>query len=84
MQVDCSRICTALRIIILQSQQDRPDLASALVRSQARFAWAMAIANLNVSLYRLGISGPDMAGLLRVFEGMRLELRTLIPAAQTV
>ena len=84
MQVDFSRICTALKLIILQSRQDRPDLASALVRSQAKFAWAMTIANLNVSLYRLGISGPDMTGLLSVFEGMRVELRILIPATQIV
>jgi hypothetical protein len=36
-KVDFGRICATLKVVMVQSQQDRPDLASALVRSQITF-----------------------------------------------
>jgi hypothetical protein len=35
-------------------------------------------------LFRWGLSGVDVAGLIQLFEGVRLELRTLVPAASPV
>jgi len=80
MQADFGRICTALKIVMMQSRQDRPDLASALVRSQITFASGMAAAQCHLWLYRWGWGNVDVAGLVKVFDGMRLELRTFVPA----
>lgn len=77
---DFKRICMALKILMVQSEWDRPDLASALVRSQMTFAAGMMVVQFQVVLYRYGIGSVDVADLVKLFDGMRLELRTLVPA----
>lgn len=84
MQVDFARICSALRIVMAQSQQDRPDLASALVRSQIAFTCGMVAVHFRLWLYRWGFGNVEFTSLVKVFDGMRLELRTLIPAEVSV
>ncbi len=80
MQTDFDRLCAALKIVITQSQQDRPELASSLIRSQVAFAWGMALVRSRALLYRWGLGGVEVAGLVKVFEGMRLQLRMQVPA----
>lgn len=76
---DFTRIVTVLKILMTQASTDRPDLASLLIRSQASFALYMVIVRVRLVLYAFGIGTVDVGALLKVFEGMRLELRTLIP-----
>ncbi len=82
MQTDFRRICAVLKIIIVQSQQDRPDLVSALMRSQWAFSRGVLAYEFRMLLFRYGLPGFDVPEIFRIFEGMRLELRTLIPAAE--
>ena len=77
---DFGRICMALKVLMMQASIDRPDLAAALIRSRMMFAYGMAMARLQLVLFRLGIGTVDVAGLLKVFDAMRLELRSLVPA----
>jgi hypothetical protein len=77
---DFKRICTALKVLMVQAQQDRPDLASALLRSQITFAYGMTMAQVKLVSYRFGIGSVDVTGLVKLFDGMRLELRILVPA----
>ncbi|HEV3199948.1 MAG TPA: hypothetical protein VGZ73_18720 [Bryobacteraceae bacterium] len=77
---DFTRICTALKIVMVQARQDRPDLASVLLRSQMTFAYGMVMAQFHLTCYRYGIGTVDVSGLVKLFDGMRLELRTLVPA----
>jgi hypothetical protein len=84
MQVDFGRICTALKIVLAQSQQDRPDLASALLQSQITFACGMVAVQFRLLLYRWGCGKVEVTGLVKVFDGMRLELRTFVPAEVTL
>lgn len=83
MQVDFGRICTALKIVMAQSQQDRSDLASALVQSRITFTCGMAAIQVRLLLYRLGFGKVEVTNLVKVFDGMRLELRTLVPVDVT-
>jgi hypothetical protein len=62
-----------------QSSSDRPDLAALLIRSQANFAACMVLAHVQLLLYGFGIGTVNVGELLKAFEGMRLELRTLVP-----
>jgi hypothetical protein len=78
---DFQRVCMALKVLMLQSRHDRPDLASALVRHQVTFALTMASVNVRVFLYRWGLGGVDVSALVKSFDAMRLELRGLAPSA---
>jgi hypothetical protein len=84
LSVDFKRVCTALKVLMLQSRHDRPDLASALVRQQVMFACGMTLVQSRVFLYRWGVCGVDVTSLVKIFEAMRLELRRLVPAALPV
>jgi hypothetical protein len=77
---DFKRVCMALKILILQSPQDRPDLASAVVRNQVVFAYGKLAVRIRVFLYRWSLTSVDVSCLVRPFEQMRLELRRLAPA----
>jgi len=78
MQADFGRLCAVLKLILVQSQEDRPALASALLR-QISFTRSMVAIQFRLILYRWGIGHLAVGGLLRVFEGVRLELNTLLP-----
>ncbi len=76
---DFTRVSAALKLVMTQASGDRPDLAALLVRSQATFAACMVLAHVQLLLYEFGIGTVSVDPLLKVFEGMRLELRTLLP-----
>ncbi|MGD0499693.1 MAG: hypothetical protein ABSC23_14795 [Bryobacteraceae bacterium] len=78
---DFQRVCMAVKALMLQSRRDRPDLAAALVRHQATFVLTLAMVNVRVFFYRWGWGGVDVSALVRSFDAMRLELRSLAPSA---
>ena len=82
LNADFGRVCAAMKILILQSRHDRPDLAAALVRHQAAFLCGMLAVRFRLFLYRWGLGSVDVTGLVEVFDRMRLQLRTLLPVAQ--
>ena len=77
---DFNRVCVAIKILMMQASVDRPDLASALLRTQLTFACGMAMAHVHVTLYSVGVGTVSVSELLQPFERMRIELRSLIPA----
>ncbi len=79
---DFARVCVALKLLMVRSRQDRPDLASALLTSQAKFALLVAAVRFRLFLYRWGLASVDVSALVRLFDGMRLQLRTLVPAPE--
>jgi hypothetical protein len=80
LSADFARVCSALKILMVQSRYDRPDLAVALLRNQARFGILMAAVYFRVFFFRWGFGSVDVRALVQVFDNMRLELRTLVPA----
>jgi hypothetical protein len=81
---DFQRVCAAIKILMLQSRQDRPDLAGVLVQHQVMFASGMAMVYFRLFLYRYGVSGVDVSSLVKNFDRMRLELRSLVPATMSM
>lgn len=79
LNTDFSRICAAIKVLMLQSRDDRPDLAGILLKHQALFACGVAAVYGQMLLYRAGLCGVDVAPLMRIFDDMRRELRVLIP-----
>ena len=78
---DFRRVCMALKLVMAQSQQDRPDLASVLVHHQIMFTSGMLAIQARLFLYRWGICTVDVSSLVQIFDVMRLELRTLMPSS---
>lgn len=78
---DFRRTSAALKLIMLHSQGDRPDLAGALIRHQIAFGWGMLAVNFRLHLYRFGLCTVDVAGLVRIFDTVRIELRSMVPSA---
>lgn len=76
---DFTRVVAALKLVMRQASSDRPDLAALLIRSQATFAACMVLAHVQLLLYAFGIGTVSVGAPLKLFEGMRLELRTLVP-----
>jgi hypothetical protein len=77
---DFQRVCTALKLVMVQSNTDRPDLAATLLRQQVWFKAGMLAVHFRLLLYGCG-GTVEVAGLLKLFDGMRLELRSLVPAS---
>jgi hypothetical protein len=81
LNMDFRRVCMALKLLMAQSQQDRPDLAAVLAHHQIMFASGMLAIRARLFLYRWGICTVDVTDLVQIFDVMRLELRNLMPAS---
>jgi hypothetical protein len=44
----------ALKVRLMNSEQDRPDLATALARRQGKFAWGLMAVQFRLFVYRRG------------------------------
>jgi hypothetical protein len=77
---DFQRICMALKIVMAQSENDRPDLASVLMHQQLLFASGMLGIHCRLALYRWGICNVDVTGVVKIFDGMRAELCNMVPS----
>ena len=78
---DFGQVSTALRLIMVQAEQDRPDLATTLLRAHLAFTFGIMMIRARLTLYSWGVGSVNVAGLLNVFDTLRAELRTLVPAA---
>ena len=81
LESDFSRVCGAMKLLMVHSSYDRPDLASAIMRNQLKFASGMMEVRFRLALYRWGLCNVDVASLISLFDGVRGELRTLVPSA---
>jgi hypothetical protein len=80
LQEDFGEVCLALQQLMVHAGQDRPDLATVLIRRRVQFAWRMAQVRVRLVLYRWGVGTVDAAHLLRTFGHLQEELRSLIPS----
>jgi hypothetical protein len=84
LSLDFRRICAAIRLMMLCSKNDRPDLASILLHHQFIFGFAFLQVECSLLLYRWGLGEVNVAGLMRTFDSTRVELRRLVPSAALV
>jgi hypothetical protein len=84
LRTDFQRVCAALKLLMLHSRDDRPDLAGVLVHQQLMFECGLALVGFRLFLYRFGLCGVDVTDLVKIFDLMRLELRRLVPATAAV
>jgi hypothetical protein len=84
LRTDFQRVCAALKLLMLHSRDDRPDLAGVLVHQQLMFECGLVLVGFRLFLYRFGLCGVDVTDLVKIFDRMRLELRRLVPATAAV
>jgi hypothetical protein len=80
LSTDFNRICTAIKILMLHANTDRPDLAQVLLRSQFTFAFGLALVHVRLAMFSVGIGTVSIESLIEPLRNMQLELRTLMPA----
>jgi hypothetical protein len=70
---DYARLLSGLSLMAVQSATDRPDLARAILRHRVYFAGALFRLDAMVLLYRLGICGVDLSGLVESLDVLRAQ-----------
>jgi hypothetical protein len=81
LDLDFNRVATALGLLMVQSEQERPQATAALMEYRLRYEAASAVVRARLFLYRWGIGTVDAAPLVRVFDAIRVELRQVMPSA---
>ncbi len=81
LESDFKRVCLGLKLMLVESECDRPDLASALISRQLTFALGIVTVQFRLYLFQWGVAGVDASGLVKSFDGMRMELKALVPMA---
>jgi hypothetical protein len=80
LDADFRRMCVGIKALMVQSHQDRPDLARLLFQHQLKFSAYMMLVKVRMVLYRLGLGKVEVASLVTLFDVTRGQLRTLVPA----
>jgi hypothetical protein len=81
LNMDFGRVCMALKIVMVQSEQDRPDLAALLMHHQMMFTCGMIMVQARLFLFRWGNCTVDVTSMVKIFDVMRGELRSLVPSS---
>ncbi len=80
LSLDYGRTCQAVKMLMVQSAQDRPDLAAVLVRQRLTFGLHLMLAETRLALHTLGVGTVDAGNLVAALDSMRLELNSLLAA----
>jgi hypothetical protein len=78
LKADHARIVGAIRIILVESQCDRPDLAKSLHRCEFVFTLAMLSVEFRLLLHALGIGTIDARSLVEAVEHIRLQFEDMM------
>jgi hypothetical protein len=71
---DFCRLHSAAKLLLLQSHEDRPDLAATLIRQKLMFTWAMFGVECRLLLHALGLGTVDVSRLMGVMDSLRFQV----------
>src|SRR5229473_176221 len=74
---DFTRICKAIKKVMVDSQVDRPDLAGLLMKQHFIFTLTVLSIEFRLGLYHFGIGTPDGRDLINSLDAMCGQLRRL-------
>jgi hypothetical protein len=74
---DYGRLLAGLRLAMVQSGTDRPDLARALAKNRILFAMAICKIEMRLALHVTGMAKVEIAGLVDAVEVLRSQVRVL-------
>ena len=76
---DFEGLATAMKYMLANSDHDRANLSSVLLRTQVAFGWAFVLASVRAYAWRKGLCNVDVRNLLTLFDAVRDELRSAAP-----
>jgi hypothetical protein len=80
---DYNRASTALRLLMTQSDHDRPDLAALLMKQRIMFLVGLAGVEWRLALHTCGVDRTmEMRDLVHAIDALGRELRRMVPAGQ--
>jgi hypothetical protein len=82
MSQDFNRVCQAVKMLMVSSRVDRPDLAGLLMKQQVGFAVALMRIRLDLVLYQFGWAGVDLKQLMQPLNTVRAQLQSLAAGPQ--
>jgi hypothetical protein len=80
---DFNRIHRAARIVLMESEQDQPELAARLIRTRLEFQFAVFAVRGRLALHAVGIGVVDVQRLLGAVESVRTHFGNLQPVRQS-
>lgn len=78
---DYARLLSGIRVTMVESGVDRPDLAKALARNRVLFALALCRIELHLQLHALGLGKVDVSGLVEALDSLRGAVNVMTPVA---
>jgi hypothetical protein len=77
---DYAQLLNGVRLAMVRSGVDRPDLARALAKNQILFTLALCRIEYRLLLYRAGLGKVDVSGLVEAMDAFRAQVSFLTPA----
>jgi len=74
---DYARLLAGLRLAVVQSGSDRPDLVRALAKNRMLFALAICKIELRLAVHATGIGEVEISGLVDALEVLRSQVQIL-------
>jgi hypothetical protein len=74
---DYARLLAGLRLAMVQSGSDRPDLFRALAKNRVLFALAICKIELRLAVHATGIGNVEISGLVEALEVLRSQVQVL-------
>jgi hypothetical protein len=65
------RLLAGIRMVMVQSKIDRPDLARALAKNRTLFALAICRIEFRLSMHAMGLGTVDISGVVEAFDRLR-------------
>jgi len=79
---DFNSICKAIKMLLVTSKLDRPQLAGRLMREQLVFILAMMELEVKLVLHSAGLTRVDVKAVTQSLETVRGQLQLLVAAAE--
>ncbi len=71
---DFGQLEAAVKVCMVTSREDRPDLAKALLKRRLVFTYALMVTEWHLALHSLGLGTVDVSRLVGSLDGMRIQL----------
>lgn len=79
---DFHRLHLSARMLVINAETDRPELASKLLTMKLTFTYAVLIIEFRLMLHSLGLGTVEVRNLLRAVENLRIDVGSLVPVPQ--
>lgn len=77
---DYGRLLAGVRLLMVQSAIERPDLARALALNRLRFAMALCRIEFRLQLHSAGLATVDVSGLVVAMDVLRTQVSFMTPS----